>query len=141
MENTASKHRYTRPEAAKYLGISVFTLNAWESEGRAQRSTRVGRHSIYLRSDLDSFKGNCMPQAVDLPETPPVVAAWPDGSRVLRLPEVCHQTGLSKTSIYRLIKQGCFVPPIKLGGGSVGWPSHLVDAYLAERLQKAMEVA
>jgi len=47
----------------------------------------------------------------------------------------------SKTTIYKLTREGKFVPSISLGGASVGWPSHLVDAWLTTRLQKAMEVA
>ncbi|WP_082693262.1 AlpA family phage regulatory protein [Aquitalea magnusonii] len=65
--------------------------------------------------------------------------AWPTGSRVLRLREVCLLTGLSKTTIYKLGNEGKFVPSISLGGASVGWPSHLVEAWLAERLQISLE--
>ena len=142
---SAASDRLTRPQAAKYLGISIFTLNAWESEGRAPRSTRAGRHSIYLLSDLDSFLADRQSKPVATPEadcsTVAAPSRWPAGSRVMRLREVCHLTGLSKTTIYKLGREGKFVPSISLGGASVGWPSHLVEAWLAERLQKAMEVA
>ncbi len=142
---SAASDRLTRPQAAKYLGISIFTLNAWESEGRAPRSTRAGRHSIYLRSDLDSFlvARQSKPMTVPAAECSSIAepSRWPAGSRVMRLREVCHLTGLSKTTIYKLGRDGCFVPSISLGGTSVGWPSHLVESWLAEQLKKAMGAA
>ena len=135
----APNKRLFRDEAATYLGISIFTLNAWESEGRAPPSIRVGRRSVYLRSDLDRFMAARQQQSQL--DTESAVATWPAGSRVMRLREVCHLTGLSKTTLYKLTREGKFVPSISLGGASVGWPSHLVDAWLTTRLQKAMEVA
>jgi prophage regulatory protein len=37
---------------------------------------------------------------------------------LLQLPEVCHQAGFGKTAIYRMIKEGTFPEPIKLGPAS-----------------------
>ena len=51
-----SKDKYTRAEAAAYLGRSIHTLHDWASTGRyALRFFRVGRKCVYLKSDLDAF--------------------------------------------------------------------------------------
>ena len=44
-------------------------------------------------------------------------------SRVLRFPDVKKVTGLSRTTIWRRIRDGEFPKSVKLGarGGSVGW--------------------
>ena len=48
--------RYSRAEAAAYLGISIHTLHSWASSGQqGLRFYRVGRRCIYLKSDLDAY--------------------------------------------------------------------------------------
>ena len=45
-----------RPEAARYLCVSVATLAAWASEGRYDLPyIKVGRLVKYRKADLDSF--------------------------------------------------------------------------------------
>jgi len=39
----------------------------------------------------------------------------------LRLPEVKAVTGLSKSSLYALIRERSFPPPVRLGARSVAW--------------------
>lgn len=42
--------------------------------------------------------------------------------RIMRLPDVLLITGLKRSSLYKLIKQGYFPRQIRLSGGrSVGW--------------------
>ncbi len=57
--------------------------------------------------------------------------------RFLRLPEVMHLCGLSRSTIYELIRKGEFPPQVSLGGKNVawlhsksphGWPAALPDA-------------
>ena len=50
--------------------------------------------------------------------------------RILRIPEVMKQTGLSKATIYRFIKQGRFPRSVKLGKWSVGWKSDDVKRWI-----------
>ena len=38
-----------------------------------------------------------------------------------RMRDVCHQVGLSRSSIYRLIDNGDFPQPIPLGKNSIGF--------------------
>jgi prophage regulatory protein len=49
-----------------------------------------------------------------------------------RLPAVKKIVGLSRSSIYALIKQDDFPKPIHLGGRSVGW----LDSEIREWIQK-----
>lgn len=53
--------------------------------------------------------------------------------RVLRLPKVSEKVGLSKASIYRLMKEGKFPPPIELGDRARGWPESVLDEWIEER--------
>ncbi len=58
--------------------------------------------------------------------------------RFLRLPEVMHLCGLSRSTIYELIRKGEFPPQVSLGGKKCGlaaplksphgWPDALPDA-------------
>lgn len=54
---------------------------------------------------------------------------------ILRLPHVCKYTGLPKSSIYRMITEGKFPSPIKLGARSVGWLQADLEAWLDSRIQ------
>ncbi|SDD61990.1 helix-turn-helix transcriptional regulator [Ruegeria marina] len=43
-------------EAAKYLGLSPYTLEKWRSKGIGPGCVRIGSKAIrYWRSDLDAF--------------------------------------------------------------------------------------
>jgi len=55
--------------------------------------------------------------------------------RLLRLPDVCAWTGLSKSEIYRRIKEETFPAPIKLGARAVAW----TDASINEWIYKAIQ--
>lgn len=56
-----------------------------------------------------------------------------DDKRVLRLPAVMERTGLSKASIYRLIKASDFPAAIRLGCRAVGWPADRIDEWIDSR--------
>lgn len=55
---------------------------------------------------------------------------------LLRLPSVEAQTGLSKSEIYRRIKDGKFPQPIKLGTRAVAWPAAQIDAWVGNLIQQ-----
>ena len=50
----------------------------------------------------------------------------------LRLPAVKARSGLSRSTIYLRISQGCFPPPYRLGGRAVGWLEAEISAWIAE---------
>ncbi|SUX28441.1 helix-turn-helix transcriptional regulator [Chromobacterium vaccinii] len=58
-------------------------------------------------------------------------------SYMLRLPDVMKVTGLSRSSLYALIKQGQFPRQIQLGPRAVAWLSSDVESWLEERINAA----
>lgn len=56
-------------------------------------------------------------------------------AQILRLTQVKSLTGLSKTSLYQLIKQGKLKKPIRLGVRSVGWLQTDIEEFIAERVK------
>jgi prophage regulatory protein len=54
--------------------------------------------------------------------------------RFIRLPEVKKMTGLGKTTLYEMIKDGAFPAPVKIGGRAVAWVESEVEQWAAARL-------
>lgn len=54
-------------------------------------------------------------------------------SKVLRLRTVCQQVGLSRATVYRLVRAGQFPRPIQLSKRCVGWRAREVLDWLEER--------
>ena len=72
---------------------------------------------------------------VQLPPTQPA----PQGGcfsphRLLRLREVLHRTGLSRSTVYRRMELAQFPKPYPLGGRIVAWAENEIDRWIAERL-------
>lgn len=59
----------------------------------------------------------------------------------MRLPEVKAVTGLSKTSIYELIRERSFPPPVRLGPRAVAWVKSEVKQWALDRVQASRSVA
>lgn len=55
-------------------------------------------------------------------------------TQILRLPQVLERTGLSESTTYAMMARGHFPRPIKLGQRAVGWPSEVIDAWIAARI-------
>lgn len=53
---------------------------------------------------------------------------------LLRRSAVESRTGLSRSEIYRRMKEGSFPKPVALGPGAVAWPSTAVDQWVADRI-------
>ena len=56
-----------------------------------------------------------------------------EGDRLLSLPEVVRLTGLSRSTLYRKVKEGDFPLPVKLGKRAVGWRESEVIAWINGR--------
>lgn len=54
--------------------------------------------------------------------------------RLIRLREVLHRTGLSRSTVYRRMELGQFPKPYPLGGRIVAWAESEVDRWIAEKL-------
>ena len=55
-------------------------------------------------------------------------------TRILRLPDVKTRTGLSRSTIYALIKNKRFPECINLGARSVGWLESEIEAWIESRV-------
>ena len=51
--------------------------------------------------------------------------------RLLRRAEVEARTGLSTTTIYRMMREGNFPVPLKISPKAVRWPASEIEAWLA----------
>lgn len=58
-------------------------------------------------------------------------------SRISKLPEVQHRTGLGRTSIYNKMARGEFPKSIRIGVRAVGWFEADIDRWIAERVEAA----
>ncbi len=59
----------------------------------------------------------------------------------LRLPEVKAVTGLSKTSIYELIREKSFPAPVRLGPRAVAWVKSEIRQWALERVRASRSAA
>ena len=57
--------------------------------------------------------------------------------RVLRLDEVVARVGLSKSTLWRYIKEGYFPKPIKLGPRATGWIEQEIEDWISSRPRAA----
>jgi prophage regulatory protein len=53
---------------------------------------------------------------------------------IIRIKQVKERTGLSRSTLYTLIKEGKFAPPILIGARAVGWLSSDIDAWIESRI-------
>lgn len=56
---------------------------------------------------------------------------------ILRRKQVETRTGLSRSAIYSLMLQSQFPEPVKLTAKAVGWPEHVIEAWIASRIEAA----
>ncbi len=56
-------------------------------------------------------------------------------ARILRLRQIKERTGLSRSTIYALIKAGKFNCPISLGARAVGWLESDVSDFIEARVK------
>ncbi len=61
--------------------------------------------------------------------------------RMIPCRRVEELTGLSKATIYRLIKKGDFPPPYKVGARASRWPERVVREWIEARPQCTREIA
>ena len=53
--------------------------------------------------------------------------------KILRLPEVSEMTGLSRSSIFRLIETGQFPGSVRLTQRAIGWHAEDVRSWIEQR--------
>jgi len=74
---------------------------------------------------------SCPPSA---PVAPPMPFSDAVQERFIRLPEVMHLCGLSRSTIYDLISREAFPKQISLGAKNVAWAQSEITAWMAERI-------
>jgi prophage regulatory protein len=57
-----------------------------------------------------------------------------------RLPRVEQETGLMKSTLYKLMSEGKFVPSVRLSARCVAWPSQAVIAWCEARVAASQKV-
>lgn len=57
-----------------------------------------------------------------------------NSQQIIRLPAVLTKIGMSKPSVYNMIKRGDFPAPIKLGAKASGWVVAEIDNWIAQRV-------
>lgn len=55
--------------------------------------------------------------------------------KIIRLPEVKKVTGLSRSTIYKMMNEKTFPAQISLGAKSVGWLEADIQAWVQERVR------
>ncbi|WP_299998836.1 AlpA family transcriptional regulator [uncultured Cedecea sp.] len=79
-----------------------------------------------------------MHTAFSSPSSAPAISPVPFTNtvheRFLRLPEVLHLCGLSRSSVYDLISREAFPKQISLGGKNVAWAQSEITAWMADRI-------
>lgn len=50
-----------------------------------------------------------------------------------RMPAVVEAVGLSRTTIYEMIKEGTFPRPVKLSSRAIAWPESVLKSWMEER--------
>ena len=64
-----------------------------------------------------------------------------DNDRLLRRAEVEKRTGLSRSAIYRLMREENFPAPVKIGKRAVRWPQSEINEFIAARPRATGEAA
>lgn len=56
---------------------------------------------------------------------------------ILRIQEVCKKTGLKPSTMYKLIREKSFPRGTRLTSRSTGWPSDIVEDWIAARIKES----
>lgn len=60
---------------------------------------------------------------------------------LLRRPDVQQRTGLSRSSLYNLIKEGRFPRPVQISDRSVAWVSDEIDSWINTQIKNGQTSA
>lgn len=71
----------------------------------------------------------------------PLVCTQSGSGTILRLPQLRAQINLSKSSIYKMVADGTFPAPVKLGKRAVGWLAAEIENWVTTRIAASREAA
>ena len=89
---------------------------------------------IYKTPTFEPIRGSAVSTRLEPHQTVNKSSSIMDDVTFIRLPEVKAVTGLSKTSLYELIRANSFPAPIHLGTRTVAWVAAEVKQWAAERI-------
>jgi prophage regulatory protein len=55
----------------------------------------------------------------------------PEPDRIIRLKTVLHRSGLSRSTVYRKIKEGTFPPQVPISANGAGWSEAEINRWVA----------
>ena len=55
---------------------------------------------------------------------------------LLRRKDVQQQTGLPRSTLYKMMRDGLFPEPVKIGARSVAWPASEVKAWIDSKVRQ-----
>lgn len=68
-----------------------------------------------------------------------ILSSLDENTRLIKLPEVLHATGLKKTALYGMVRDGTFPSPIHLSQRSVAWVSTDVLNWIENKIAAEAE--
>lgn len=54
-------------------------------------------------------------------------------TRVIRPKAAAETLGISRATLYRLVRAGALPPPLRISAGCSGWPEHVIADYIEAR--------
>jgi excisionase family DNA binding protein len=109
--------------------VATFRALLERLERLTEDHRRVAEALVRLELDVRELrKSTETPEAVR--NTPAPAAAIP---RLIRLVEVTRRVGLSRSTVYKLLSEGRFPPPRRLGPRSVALVAGDIDAWIESR--------
>lgn len=57
----------------------------------------------------------------------------------LRLPQVIQRTGISRSAIYKMVAEGAFPKPIRIGARAVAWVESDVESWSESRIVASLK--
>lgn len=59
--------------------------------------------------------------------------------RLLRLPAVLDLTGLSRSTVYEMMRRGTFPASVAIGERAVGWYADAIDEWISARRPRGVQ--
>lgn len=113
---------------------SEFAIAAMTDRGRRNAPSNEGHHGLKASTARPTLQKFMLGGAVLLEQNMANEVQAP--TRLIRLPEVKLRTGLARSSIYRMMEDGCFPRPRKLGPRAVAWMVSDIDHWIDSRPSK-----
>lgn len=66
--------------------------------------------------------------------SPAIPGGYTPRERFIRLPEVLYTTGLSRSTVYEMMRRQQFPAQVSLGGKNVAWLASEVEQWMDERI-------